>query len=305
LLPVPANQNPFQPGQAISSTDACDSSTVNGVAVTGAALNNLQIACGNSPDPFRPVQGFGNITSLQPVANSNYNALQVQVRRTSGPLTLDLAYSYSHSIDNSSDRFDNTFVNAYDLRANRASSNFDQRHILNISYVYDLPFFRGKGLAHTVLGAWQLSGITSFQTGTPFGVTFPNDNAGVGNGVGTGAYADVVGDPNLLAGPTTFPGQKAPLLYNPNAFAAPTGLTFGNSGRNFLRNPRRTNFDMALFKRIPVKERLNFEFRAEAFNVFNHTQWNTVDNDITSGTFLQPTDAHRARTLQLALKAIF
>jgi hypothetical protein len=66
---------------------------------------------------------------------------------------------------------------------------------------------------------------------------------------------------------------------------------------------------MALFKRIPIKERLNFEFRAEAFNVFNHTQWSSnsgdVDNDITSGTFLQPTAAHRARTLQLALKAIF
>jgi hypothetical protein len=310
LLPVPANQNPFQPGQSLASTDACTSGAVNGVTLTGAAANNLNIACGNSgPDPFRPFLGFGNITSLQPIANSNYNALQVQVRRTSGPLTMDVAYSYSHSIDDASDRFDTTFVNSYDLRANRASSNFDQRHILNISYVYDLPFFRGPGLAHTVLGAWQLSGITSFQTGTPFGVTFPNDNAGVGNGIGTGAYADLVGNPNLLDGPTLLPGQKAPLLYNPNAFAVPTGLTFGSSGRNSLRNPRRTNFDMALFKRIPIKERLNFEFRAEAFNVFNHTQWSSnsgdVDNDITSGTFLQPTAAHRARTLQLALKAIF
>src|SRR5581483_4179394 len=306
LLPIPVNQNPFQPGQSLSSTDACSSGTVNGVAVTGAAANNLAIACGNSgPDPFRPFLGFGDITSIEEAANSNYNALQVQVRRTSGPLTLDLAYSYSHSIDDSSDRFDNTFVNSYDLRANRASSNFDQRHILNISYVYDVPFFRRPGLAHAVLGAWQLSGITTFQTGTPFGVTFPNDNAGVGNGVGTGAYADVVGNPNLIDGPTMLPGQKAPLIYNPNAFAEPTGLTFGTSGRNFLRNPHRTNFDMALFKRIPIKERLNFEFRAEAFNVFNHTQWSTIDNDITSGTFLQPTDAHRARTVQLALKAIF
>ncbi len=310
LLPVPANQNPFQPGQSLASTDACTSGAVNGVTLTGAAANNLNIACGNSgPDPFRPHLGFGNITSLQPVANSSYNALQVQVRRTSGPLTMDVAYSYGHSIDDASDRFDTTFVNAYDFRANRASSNFDQRHILNISYVYDLPFFRGQGLAHTVLGAWQLSGITTFQTGTPFGVTFPNDNAGVGNGVGTGAYADLVGNPNLLDGPTLLPGQKAPLLYNPNAFAVPTGLKFGNSGRNSLRNPRRTNFDMALFKRISVTERLNFEFRAEAFNVFNHTQWSSnpgdVDHDITSATFLQPTAAHRARTLQLALKAIF
>jgi hypothetical protein len=305
LVPVPAGLNPYQAGQTISSDD-CNNGTVNGVPVTGVAATNFAIACGNSgPDPFRPSLGFGDITSIEPIANSNYNSLQVQLRRTSGPLTMDVAYSYSHSIDDSSDRFDNSFVNSYDLRANRASSNFDQRHILNISYVYDLPFFRNPGLAHSVLGSWQLSGITTFQTGTPFGVVFNSDNAGVGNGVGTGSYADVLGNPNLLAGPTLLPGQTAPLLYNPNAFALPTGLTFGNSGRNFLRNPRRTNFDMALFKRFPIKERLNFEFRAEAFNVFNHTQWSGVDNDITSGTFLQPNGAHRARTLQLALKAIF
>lgn len=306
LLPIPASQNPFHPGQSLSSTDACNTGDVNGSPLTGAAAINLAIACGNSgPDPFRPFLGFGDVTRIEPVANSTYNALQMQVRRTSGPLTLNLAYTYSHSIDDSSDRFDDRFVNSYDLRSNRASSNFDQRHMLNISYVYDLPFFRNEGWAHAVLGGWQLSGITTFQTGTPFGVIFPNDNAGVGNGIGTGAYADRVGDANVTAGLARGADQRAPFIYSPAAFAEPTGLTFGNSGRNSLRNPSRTNFDMGLFKRIPVKERLHFEFRGEAFNIFNHTQWSTIDNDMTSGTFLQPTEAHRARTLQLALKAIF
>jgi len=277
LLPVAASSNPFRRGQSLSSTDACSSGEVNGLPVTGAAAINLEIACGNSgPDPFRPFLGFGDVTRIEPVANSNYHALQMQVRRTSGPLTLNLAYTYSHSIDDSSDRFDDRFVNSYDLRSNRASSNFDQRHILNISYVYDLPFFRKEGWTRAVLGSWQLSGITTFQTGTPFGVIFPNDNAGVGNGIGTGSYADRVGDPNVTAGLQKATDQRAPFIYSPAAFAEPTGLTFGNSGRNSLRNPSRTNFDVGLFKRIPLKERLHVEFRAEAFNVFNHTQWQTI-----------------------------
>ncbi len=97
-----------------------------------------------------------------------------------------------------------------------------------------------------------------------------------------------------------------PFLYNPAAYAAPQGLTFGSSGRNSLRNPRTTNFDMALFKHFKFTETAGFEFRAEAFNVFNHTQWNGVNNDQASpGNFLQPSGAHRARTLQLGAKLIF
>ena len=160
-----------------------------------------------------------------------------------------------------------------------------------------------------MLGGWQLSGITSIQTGIPIpgSVTYGtfSDNAGVSNGAGLGALADLVGDPNS-SHPRFTPGDTRPLLYNPNAFAAPQGLTFGNSGRNFLRIPRRTNFDMALFKHFPVREQAAFEFRAEAFNIFNHTQWSGVNNDqATPGDFLRPSDAHRARTLQLGAKFIF
>jgi len=90
-------------------------------------------------------------------------------------------------IDDSSDRFDGNFLDSYNLKLTRASSNFDQRHVFNISYVYDLPFFsHDTGFAHTLLGNWQLSGITTFQTGTPFSIRFvsPGDNAGVANSLG-------------------------------------------------------------------------------------------------------------------------
>ena len=88
---------------------------------------------------FRPYPGLGEIFSLQNVADSSYQGFQTTIRRTKGPLTAGVAYTFSHSIDDSSDRTDPTFVNSLDLRSNRASSNFDQRHLLNISYVYSLP----------------------------------------------------------------------------------------------------------------------------------------------------------------------
>jgi hypothetical protein len=260
------------------------------------------------------------------------------LRRGVGGLQLNVAYTYSHSIDDSSDRFDGSFVNSYNPSANRASSSFDQRHILNIGYVYDLPFFKAPGLSNKVLGGWQLSGITTWQTGSPFGVTnsaqFP-DNAGVGNGIGTSSYADVVGNPSSGI-PQVVVSGFGPLVANPAVFVAPRGLTFGDSGRNFLNNPGRTNFDMALFKHFTIRESKAFEFRVEAFNIFNHTQWGPLGGDsgsaagngfgsftnsfscygggsnsaadpscLGTGNFLHTGIAHAARILQLGLKFIF
>jgi hypothetical protein len=111
-------------------------------------------------------------------------------------------------------------------------------------------------------------------------------------------------------------------IFNPLAFAAPRGLTFGDSGRNFLRNPNRTNFDMSIFKHFAIRESIAVEFRAEAYNVFNHTQLGYINGDggsgasnssnLNSGTsstdssnFLQVLTAHNPRILQLGAKFIF
>ena len=219
LLPVPVADNPFAPGQTITSDD-CDAlgtgELANGTPYGAQAGTNLGIACGANPDPSRTAfPGFGNINRLEDMANSSYHALQATVRRTVGNLTFSVAYTYSHSIDDSSDRFDSAFVNAYDIASNRASSNFDQRQNLGISYVYGLPFFRKPGLANKLLGGWQISGITIAQTGNPFSVTNATDfgdSAGVGNGVGTGSSPDLVGDP-ADSHRTRF-GTFGPLHYN-------------------------------------------------------------------------------------------
>jgi hypothetical protein len=316
LFVVPASQNPYSPGQFIDTdptsatfnTDCSDelNPLVNGVAVTGQVATNVSVAaCGVEANRFRPSPGYGDITRLEDTANSNYNALQFSARRTVGSLNLSVAYTYSHAIDDSSDRFDSNFVDSYNPSTNRASSNFDQRHILNVSYDYQLPIFKDPGPAHVALGGWRLSGLVGVQTGTPFSVvngTDFSDAAGVGNGVGTGSFADRTGDPRsgVVRG-----SDKGPLLYNAAAFVAPQGLTFGNSGRNSLTNPRFVNFDMSLFKHFPIKEAYAFEFRWDAFNVFNHTQFNAIDNSLGSSTFLEATGAHRARTMQFGAKFIF
>jgi outer membrane receptor protein involved in Fe transport len=313
LQPLPLSDNPYKPGEAIGPNDCSTSTTPSGVAITGLAALHLAVACGGDPNPNRPFLGFSGINGLAYAANSSYNALQLSARRSIAPLTLSVAYTYSHSIDHASDGAAGTtgnFVDAYNFQSARGSSNFDQRHMLNVSYVYDLPFFRKTGLSHTLLGGWEYSGLMSMQTGTPFNVVFSGfgDNAGVGNGQGPGTYADLVGDPHST--PPASTGASGPLVYNPNAFAAPRGLTFGNAGRNILHNPRVTDFAMSLLKDFKFNESTGLEFRAEAFNVFNHTEFyvdgpSANHNDEASGNFLHPGGAHRARTVQFGLKFLF
>jgi|SRR5579859_5270871 len=314
--------DPYAAGEAISVFDpvnnptgntVCNSgspSTVNGVPVTGRAATNLAVAaCGASADPLRTAfPGESNLTFLRDAANSIYHALQVSANRTVGDLTLSLAYTYSHSIDDASDRSDSAFVNTYDFAANRASSTFDQRHALSLSYVYALPFFKGaSGFAHVALGGWQLSGITVVQTGNPVSVTNGTtfaDNAGVGNvPVGTGSRPDLVGNPNGVAVNTN--AAPGPLLYNPAAFAIPTGLTFGNVGRDTLYLPRRTNFDFGLFKSFKFTEKTGLDFRWENFNLFNHSEFNGIDSSLGSSGFLYANSTHFARKMQFGLRVFF
>jgi len=326
VAPLPASANPYiaAGGVPLSSSD-CSTFTVGpgGPPITGQALVNLNVACGNSailatPDLVRPLLGVSNITNLSDAANSVYHALQVSGRKTVGDLQLSAAYTYSHSIDDSSDRSDNAFVNSYDVAANRGSSEFDQRHSLAISYIYGLPFFRQPGLTHTLLGGWQLSGITVAQSGLPFSVTFPSDNAGVANAVGTSSRPDRV--PGVSLTPTAAEIAAAassfgPLLYNPAAFTAPVGLTFGNVGRNTLTLPGRLNFDAGLSKTFAFTERMGLDFKWEAFNLFNHTQFGTcasgggcsspISTSFGSSSFLQLNATHDPRRMQFGLRFHF
>lgn len=386
IIPLPVANNPFSLHEPILRQDclgAHDPALIgsyllaNGTAIwpNNPAYTSMQVACfglgigSTNPNAFRTyAPGLGNIYSLENTANSSYNAFQFTLRRVAAPLTLGIAYTYSHSIDNSSDRSDSNFVNSYDVRGNRASSNYDQRHLLHVNYIYDLPLrhflqaflsninsdpdpeknspipspdsFLKSRLSGLLLDHWQLSGITLFETGIPFSAINGGsstvsvlDNAGVFNGISAGSYPDLVGNPrgHVPSAPASGSGGLTfgPLLQNPGAFAAPRGLTFGTAGRNALRNPSRLNFDMAMEKHFDLWEKANLEFRAEDFNVFNHTQFriydpilgnqasNTVNcygatsysagdsGCLATSSFLHPVDAHRPRTIQFGLKLDF
>ena len=320
---LPASENPFGAGQIITS-DICNTGVVNGEPVTGQAAINLGVACGNDPNFNRPYIGYDDITNLQNWANSIYNALQVSAHRDAGHFSFTLAYTYSHSIDDSSDREDSSFVDSYNLERSRSSSGFDQRHIFTVGYVWELPYYSGSGWTHKAFGNWELSGITTAQTGTPFSIengTSIYDTAGVANGVGSTSFADIIGNINAKPSVVNVPGIQGPVLYNAAAFAAPQGLTFGNAGRNILYAPSRLNFDTGIFKRFPIRENAAIEFRAEAFNVFNHTQFSGVNNYYScvggannsagdpscfgTSNFLQATGAHNPRILQFGMKVVF
>ena len=386
-LPLPLGDNPFGPNEPLTLDDCTtpptgiaghpgDGTTAfqlqSGTAVTpnNPAYVYLQAACENQfiPNvnslPGRPYPGLGRVLALQNVANSSYHALQFTLQHSRGPLTGGLSYSFSHSIDDSSDRSDPILVDSYNLRENRASSSFDERHLLNINYIYQFSLKNiprrfsdwanarepGDGgptskccsaFVDNLLDGWEFSGITLFQSGTPFTVinTVGNtgisvtDNAGVSSGLGiASSYPDIVHgwQPNPGGNSQSF----GPLLQNPSQYVAPRGLTFGNAGRNFANNPSRLNFDMALAKRLKVMESSQLEFRAEAFNIFNRTQFRIYDPDNPSGTgnnviscyagpaysagfsgssancitgasFLHPINAHRPRTIQFGLKLSF
>ena len=304
LLPVAVN--PYTAGQAIGPNDCTTMTTPTGVPITGQAAINMGVQCGtlNVDKQRTNFKGFGNINTLRDEANSIYHSLQTSATRSVGDLTLSATYTYSHAIDDSSDRGDNAFVNAYNFAANRASSNFDQRHSLSVSYVYGLPFFKGSGLEHKVLGGWQVSGITVAQTGLPFSVTFPADNAGVGNGAGTSSRPDLVGNPQSA---TTPDGNRGPLFYNPAAYATPQGLTFGNVGRNTLNLPGRVNFDFGVFKKFPISEKAGFDFRWENYNLFNHTQYNAINSGFVAApsNFLHLSGTHDPRRMQFGLRFYF
>jgi len=369
LNPLSPSQNPFVQSGLPLTVQTCSSFNGARFANEGTGLPavnqgdpafvNLEAACYGTPTlqgTQFPVPNslresyptLGEIFSLQNIADSRYNALQITLRHSRRPLDLGIAYSFSHSVDDSSDRTD-PLVNSFNLHQNTANSNFDERHLLSIDYVYDIPLvgivnymfksdnFLAPNAHPKLLAGWSFSGITIFESGTPFSVinggssdgsSFP-DNAGVASGTGAGSFPDlatVVGPRPGIPSGTTIIG---PLLGNPSQFVAPVGLTFGNAGRNSFNNPSRLNFDMSLIKDIKTSESTSLELRLEAHNVFNHTQFRIYDptrpgnpgnNVITcyggpnnsagdpscAGTpFLHPIDAHSPRTLQLGAKFLF
>jgi hypothetical protein len=232
-----------------------------------------------------PYFGFAQIFQAQDSMSSNYNALQVKVNKqlTHG-LTFGVAYTYSKSIDAASDFFgsgaNGTTIfpqNNYDTRAEKGLSDFDIRHRFVFNYIYSFPSFRNEwaALPEKVAGGWQISGIVTAQSGQPFSVLTGLNQSSTGLG---DDRPDLVGNPNN--GPKTV--QQ---YFNTSAFVLNAPLTFGDAGRNIVAGPGYTDVDFALMKNTAITERLNVQFRAEFFNIFNHPNFALPNNVLSSPSF--------------------
>jgi Carboxypeptidase regulatory-like domain len=306
----------------------------------GLPVNAPTDAAGDTP---YPIGVYGSIDQLYSGGNANYNSFQAEVNQhLSHRLQYLASYTYSHSIDDTSSFENSTFggigggnngyggygavraSNPYCFPAcDRASSIFDARQRLVISYFYELPGVGGSTWMSRLTKGWTISGITTFQTGFPLDVydsSFPG-----------GGYAPISGvsdftsweGPNQVAPVTYFnprtgganqwfsPSSFAQVVCAPSCAAAgvpPSSVeAYGDAPRNLMRGPGINNWDFQLYKDTQITESTRVELRMEMYNVFNHTQFNPLNvvTDINNPAFGQVLGAYNPRRVQLAAKFYF
>jgi hypothetical protein len=254
----------------------------------------------------RPIPGFTSITVQESVSNSNYNGLWISAnKRLAKGLTLTTSFTFSKSIDDNSVGSSNPQIqDFYHISAERALSDFDARRRFVLSGTYLLPFQAQQSFVKRVVEGWSLSPIVNLQSGSPFSPIIAATDA-------TGSL-EAFNRPNLLPGVSvTVPSPSPTLWFNTAAFSR-QATGFGSSGRNILTAPGFEDIDFAIAKNTLIRERASLQFRAEAFNLFNHPNFAQPANSITSATFGQITSTRTARgdlgssrQIQLGLKLIF
>jgi hypothetical protein len=255
----------------------------------------------------RPFLGYDAINVFSSRFDSDYHALQVSTqKRFTGNSFISMNYTYSHGITNAQNDFRGP-QNAYNLAAERGETQFDRRHVFNVSYVYELPFYKNQsGFTGHLFGGWELSGIVNAYTGLPLTVTGGSriDPAGLG-----------LLDPNSFAGrrpnQVSNPNSGAPHTFNQwfntAAFVSPPRAAGppGNAPRGSVRGPGLQRWDLSLFKNTKIREGMSLQFRAEAFNIFNHTNFDGIRLTRQSSSFGRVISTRDPRIMQLALKFYF
>ncbi|MDQ1472059.1 MAG: hypothetical protein QOJ99_3539 [Bryobacterales bacterium] len=267
-----------------------------------------------STDARRPFQPYTSIIQGSGSGNSFYNSLQLGIeKRLSHGFTVLANYTWSKSIDNVPFGADVTspMLNAgFTMspyipgfkRLDIGPSDFDFTQVLVISYVWQLPLLRGSNaLLRNVLGGWELTGITSAQTGPPITLFAGTDRSQTAIGAD---HVDYNGGLGLTSGPCA---NLAPCVayLRTGSFVTPALGTYGNLAKGALRGPGLFNTDLGAFKNFALSERWKIQFRAEFFNVFNKANFNNPGTSINSGTFGLITSARDPRIGQLALKVQF
>ena len=276
--------------------------------ITGRDLNQPRPSATQvnlRPNPF-----FGDITILESAGRSEYNSLQLKFeQRSASGLSMLASYTLGTSEDDASGFFASAGDPNYPQDSlNRAAewgrSSFDVRHRLSVGFAWEVPYDpTGGGIAAALLADWQVSGVVTLQSGRPFTVAFlpeiDNSNTGRANlGFGYNDRPNVAGDPSL-------DDPTVERWFNTGAYAFPPFGSFGNAGRNTVEGPGYQNINLALMKGIRLSASSKLQLRLEAFNLFNHANFNQPDNFMGSPTFGQILSAQSPRRFQLGAKVLF
>jgi hypothetical protein len=285
-----------------------------------AGVGNLGRHLQDLWNPNEPIPGPTSTVSRRPLFNidplqsdvnyyisdgfAEYFAFQFTAdKRLSRGVSALLGYTYSHAIDDVPLEFGggDAGPNPQDSRFPHEVSNsiIDQRHRLTLSYLWAFPFGKGQkflnggGVSDLVLGGWQMNGILFTQSGLWLSPVLQTSTTN-----GTSSRPDVIG-------PVVYP-KTLLHWFSPSAFATPAPYTYGNAGRNTIVGPGRTNYDASLFKNFTVHEEMQFQFRFEAFNAFNHPQFGYPNQTIGNSQVGQITSiVGNARNLQASLRFQF
>jgi hypothetical protein len=289
-----------QPSEVMPGTLTCNAYGEDTVyyPIAGGEVNGTRSPLGAN---------FGSNALQSTIGHANYNALELSARHTSGRLEFAAAYTYGKTMDQSSNIGEE--VNPFDPSLSYAISSFDIKHNFVASYEYQLPFDQWLA-ANRLTRGWSVSGITHFASGFPVTMVNNGDNSLIGtnpNGVNNSS----IDEPDYNGGPLRRNGNPR---RNGNNYFSTGALSMnalggpGNAKRRFFYGPGADNFDMAVAKKLPLTEAKSMLFRVEAFNVFNHTQFNgptAVDGNIGSSTFGNAISAAPPRILQGAMKFTF
>ncbi len=277
----------------------------------GFNTNTAPVGPGFNTAARRPFPQYNNFNAILSRGDVNYHSLQVKSeKRLSHGLYFLLSYTYSKSLNNglTQNVGVNTGIKYYPLlvppNSDKGLADTDIRHLLSVSYIYDLPFGRGRaylsnlhGIGQAVLGDWQLNGITRFRTGYPLSMSTSVNQSGTA----LGNRPNRICDGGLDSG-----DQTVDRFFDTTCFVTPATGTLGNAARTTLTGPRQVNFDFSLFKTFRIREGSDIQFRTEFFNIFNHAQFDLPGTTVGAANFgkVQAT-INTSRQIQFALKFRF
>jgi Carboxypeptidase regulatory-like domain len=261
------------------------------VLIANAALPANQQVTTNA---LRPFKGYTAIRQLLSDGESNYHAMQVYLAKRRGNLLLTGSYTWSKVLADSNGNFDNP-EDAFNRRFSYGPTNFDRRHAFVSTYTYSVPFFRrASGFARALLGGYEISGITRFQTGA---FLTPTANTALGGNL----RADYVGgEVNLPNGERT-----VARYFNTAAFAAAPITRRGTAGVGTIKGPGLQLWDLSVRKKFIFSETKNLELRGDFFNAFNRTNFRNLEIRLNDGAYGRLTSSGVARNIQFALRFTF